>query len=45
MNFDTETAARYAGEKLALMLERAQRDSTEVIQKNDIPLRSRISPS
>ena len=37
MNFDTETAARYAGEKLALMLERVQRDSTEVIQKNDLP--------
>ena len=39
MNFDTATAARYAGEKLALMLERAQRDSTEVIQKNDLPCR------
>jgi glutamate mutase epsilon subunit len=38
MKFDTETAARYAAEKLTLVLERAERDSNEVTQQNDLPL-------
>lgn len=37
MNFDTEIAARYAAEKLDLLLARATRDSTAVITQNDIP--------
>jgi hypothetical protein len=37
MNFDTLTAARYAGEKLDSLLERASRDTTDVVAKNDIP--------
>ena len=37
MNFDTRTAAGYAADKLDSLLERAQRDTTEVVQTNDIP--------
>jgi hypothetical protein len=37
MKFDTRTAAGYAADKLALLLERAERDTTEILQKNDIP--------
>ena len=37
MKFDTKTAAGYAADKLDSLLERAQRDTTEVVQTNDIP--------
>jgi len=37
MNFDTETAAQYAAEKLDSMLERAERDTAAAIGGNDIP--------
>lgn len=37
MNFDTETAADYAGKKLDSLLERATRDTAEVIGRADIP--------
>ena len=37
MKFDTKTAAGYAADKLDLLLERAQRDTNEIIQTNDIP--------
>lgn len=37
MKFDTLTAAGYAADKLALLLERAERDTTEILQTNDIP--------
>ena len=37
MNFDTKTAAGYAADKLDSLLERAQRDTTEVVQTEDIP--------
>jgi hypothetical protein len=37
MKFDTETAASYAADKLTSFLERAQRDTQEVVQTNDIP--------
>lgn len=37
MKFDTETAAAYAAEKLKLLSERAQRDTTEIVERNDIP--------
>ena len=37
MNFDTNLAAGYAADKLDSLLERAQRDTTEVVQTNDIP--------
>ena len=37
MKFDTNLAAGYAADKLDSLLERAQRDTTEVVQTNDIP--------
>ena len=37
MKFDTKTAAGYAADKLDSLLERAQRDTNEVVQGNDIP--------
>jgi hypothetical protein len=37
MKFDTQTAAQYAGEKLDSLLERAIRDSAEIVAKSDIP--------
>lgn len=37
MKFDTQTAAGYAAEKLDSLLERATRDTNEVVQTNDIP--------
>lgn len=37
MNFDTETAATYAAQKLDSLLDRATRDSADTIAKNDIP--------
>jgi hypothetical protein len=37
MKFDTETAAMYAADKLDSFLERAQRDTQEIAQTNDIP--------
>jgi hypothetical protein len=37
MKFDTQTAASFAAEKLNSFLERAERDTTEIVQKNDIP--------
>lgn len=37
MNFDTETAADYAGKKLDSLLERASRDTAEVVERADIP--------
>lgn len=37
MHFDTKTAADYASQKLASLLERATRDTAEVIAENDIP--------
>jgi hypothetical protein len=37
MKFDTQTAAEFAGDKLDLLLERAKRDTNEIIQKNDVP--------
>lgn len=37
MNFDTETAADYAGKKLDSLLERATRDTAEIIGRADIP--------
>lgn len=37
MKFDTLTAADYAGQKLDSLLERAARDSAEVMSENDIP--------
>ena len=37
MKFDTKTAAGYAADKLDSLLERAQRDTNEVVQTNDIP--------
>ena len=37
MDFAAETAAGYAAQKLDLLLERAQRETTEIIQQNDIP--------
>lgn len=37
MQFDTETAAVYAGMKLDSLFERATRDTSAVIERNDIP--------
>ena len=37
MNFDTKLAAGYAADKLDSLLERAQRDTTEALQTEDIP--------
>jgi seryl-tRNA synthetase len=37
MEFDTKTAAEYAGQKLDSLLERATRDTNKVIQQADIP--------
>ena len=37
MNFDTETAADYAAKKLDSLLERATRDTNEVVERADIP--------
>ena len=37
MKFDTKTAAGYAADKLDSLLERAQRDTNEIVQTNDIP--------
>lgn len=37
MNFDTETAASYAADKLDSFLERAKRDTAQIVQNNDIP--------
>ena len=37
MKFDTRTAAGYAADKLDSFLERATRDTNEVVQGNDIP--------
>ena len=37
MNFDTKTAADYAGQKLDSLLERATRDSAAVIEQKNIP--------
>jgi hypothetical protein len=37
MKFDTETAATYAAQKLDSLIERSARDTTEVIQRADIP--------
>jgi hypothetical protein len=37
VKFDTKTAAGYAADKLDSLLERAQRDTTEVVEKADIP--------
>jgi hypothetical protein len=37
MEFDTGTAARYAGEKLDLLLARAVRDSATVTEQGEIP--------
>jgi hypothetical protein len=37
MQFDTKTAAGYAADKLDSLLERAQRDTNEVVQTDDIP--------
>ena len=37
MKFDTQTAARFAGEKLDLFLARTIRDSAEVIERADLP--------
>ena len=37
MKFDTNLAAGYAADKLDSLLERAQRDTTEVVQTKDIP--------
>jgi hypothetical protein len=37
MQFDTQTAAQYAGQKLDSLLERATRDTTEVVERADIP--------
>jgi hypothetical protein len=37
MEFDTQTAAEFAGKKLDSLLERATRDSAAVIAENDIP--------
>ena len=38
MKFDTKTAAGYAADKLDLLLERAQRDTVEAVQTDDIPI-------
>jgi hypothetical protein len=38
MKFDTKTAAGYAADKLDSLLERAERDTNEVVQGADIPL-------
>ena len=37
MQFDTKIAAGYAADKLDSLLERAQRDTNDVVQGNDIP--------
>lgn len=37
MEFDTKTAADYASQKLASLLERATRDSAKVVERGDIP--------
>ena len=37
MKFDTKTAAGYAADKLDNLLERAERDTGEVVASNDIP--------
>ena len=37
MKFDTKIAADYAGQKLDSLLERATRDTNEVVQRADIP--------
>jgi hypothetical protein len=37
MQFDTQTAADYARQKLDSLLERATRDTNEVVERNDIP--------
>jgi hypothetical protein len=37
MKFDTQTAATYAGQKLDSLLERATRDTAEVIEQSNIP--------
>ena len=37
MKFDTVTAADYAADKLTSFLDRAQRDTQEVVQTNDLP--------
>ena len=40
MKFDTRTAADYAGQKLDSLLERATRDTTEVVGQANIPASS-----
>ena len=37
MEFDTKTAAGYAADKLDSLLERAQRDTNDIVQNNDLP--------
>jgi hypothetical protein len=37
MQFDTKTAADYAGQKLDSLLERATRDTNEIVERADIP--------
>ena len=37
MRFDTKTAAGYAADKLDSLLERAQRDTNDIVQADDIP--------
>ena len=37
MKFDTKTAAGYAADKLDNLLERAERDTSEIVASNDIP--------
>ena len=37
MKFDTKTAAGYAADKLDNLLERAERDTNEIVASNDIP--------
>ena len=37
MQFDTKTAAGYAADKLDSLLERATRDTSDVVQTSDIP--------
>ena len=45
MNFDTETTARYAGEQLALLLERQAATQPRSSRKTTFPPPSPISPS
>ena len=38
MNYDTSLAAQYAGTKLDSLINRAHRDTMELVEKADIPL-------